>query len=78
MVTMQDLVTKILALPPKDMELLGESLAWYSPAQAERLKNAITVAQQEMDALENREREFEMLQYADDAATADAQCYGER
>jgi len=43
------------------MELVGDSLAAFSPATAERLKNAITVAQQEWDALENQERQYEMM-----------------
>lgn len=61
MVTLQDLITKILALPTRDLELIGQGLAFYSPSQAERLKNAISFGQQEMDALENRERQYEMM-----------------
>jgi len=59
--TLKDLVEDLTKLSPVDMELVGDSLAAFSPATAERLKNAITVAQQEWDALENQERQYEMM-----------------
>jgi len=58
---LKDLVEDLTKLSPVDMELVGDSLAAFSPATAERLKNAITVAQQEWDALEDQERQYEMM-----------------
>lgn len=51
MITMQDFVAKLLTLGEDDLKMIGEGLAWYSPSQAEKLKNYIAFAQQEMDAL---------------------------
>lgn len=71
MITMQDFVAKLLTLHDDDLKLIGEGLAWYSPSQAEKLKNFIAYAQQEVDA-------FEMKQYADTSADRDCIYYGER
>jgi len=75
MVTMQELLQKVLSLPPSDLKLIGEALAWYSPSQAETLKNAISFAQQELDSMEMREQ-----QYEEASRMADMDCiqYGER
>jgi len=59
--TLRDLVEDLIQLPPTDLQLVADSLAAYCPASAERLKNGIAYAQQEWDALENRERQFEMM-----------------
>lgn len=71
MITMQDFVAKLLSLSDDDLKLIGEGLVWYSPAQAERLKNFIGYAQQEADR-------FEMQRYADESADRDCQYYGGR
>ena len=59
--TLRDLVEDLIELPQVDLQLVADSLAAYSPSTAERLKNYISYAQQEMDALENRERQYEMM-----------------
>ena len=59
--TLRDLVEDLIELPPADLQLVADSLATYSPSTAERLKNYISYAQQEMDAYENRERQYEMM-----------------
>ena len=73
MVTMQDFVAKLLTLSDDDLKLIGEGLVWYSPAQAERLKNYIAFAQQEVDAFEMKQKQFEE---ASRMADMDAQYYG--
>jgi hypothetical protein len=46
------------------MEELAQTLVWLDSAQAERIKNAIMVAQQEEDMkLLEREKQFEMMSY---------------
>ena len=68
--TLRDLVEDLIKLPPTDLQLVADSLAAYSPATAERLKNYIGYAQQEWDALENREQQYEMM-----SREADEECY---
>ena len=68
--TLRDLVEDLIKLPNTDLQLIADSLAAYSPASAERLKNYIGYAQQEWDALENREKEFEQM-----SRVADEECY---
>lgn len=66
MVSMMKMVELINGLLTKELDLLAQALVWYDPAQAERLRNAIIVAQQEMDALENRNRQYEMMSREDE------------
>lgn len=66
MITMQDFVQKLITMDEKDLKLIGEGLAWYAPAQAERLKNFISYAQQEVDQFELREQQFNAERQADE------------
>ena len=59
--TLRDLVEDLIKLPTTDLQLIADSLAAYSPATAEHLKNYIGFAQQEWDALENQEKQYEMM-----------------
>ena len=59
--TLRDLVEDLIKLPNTDLQLIADSLAAYSPATAEHLKNYIGFAQQEWDALENQEKQYEMM-----------------
>lgn len=58
---LHDVVKVLSNLSIDDIKMVGEALVTFDPCHAERLKNAISFGQQEMDALENREREYEML-----------------
>lgn len=58
---LHDVVKMLSNLSIDDIKMVGEALVTFDPCHAERLKNAISFGQQEMDALENREREYEML-----------------
>ena len=69
--TLRDLVEDIIKLPNTDLQLVADSLAAYSPATAEHLKNYIGFAQQEWDALENQEKQYEQMSRAADEAYLD-------
>lgn len=77
--TLKDVVAELIKLPPKELDLVGEALLAFSPSTAERLKNAISFAQQEEDMryLE-QERQYAMMQAAEDSYDLDAIHYGER
>lgn len=65
---LHDLVKMLSNLSIDDIKMVGEALAAFDPCHAERLKNAISFGQQELDALENREREYEMMSRESDEA----------
>lgn len=69
--TLRDLVEDLIKLPPTDLQLVADSLAAYSPASAERLKNYIGYAQQERDLADlDLEKQHEMM-----SRVADEECY---
>ena len=73
--TLRDLVEDLIELTPSDLHLVADMLSTSCPYTAKCLKDCISYTQQEMDALENRERQYEEASRMDDM---DAQYYGER
>ena len=49
MTTLMDMVGIFHRMTPEDMQDLAEGLVWFDPAQAERLRNCLIVAQQDKD-----------------------------
>lgn len=77
--TLKDVVAELIELPPKDLDLIAEALQQFSPFTAEALKNAIGIAQQEEDRrFLEQERQYAMMQAAEDSYNEDAIHYGER
>ena len=72
------IVLDLIRSPIKDLQLIGQALAIYSPATAERLKNAIAFGQQEADALDKLTAKKEMLLAAERSYDLDAIHFGER
>ena len=73
------LVKLISELTPQQMEALAAGLVWFDSTQAYRFCNALTVAQQERDLEElELEKQYEMMQRAEDSYNLDAIHYGER
>ena len=69
--TLRDLVEDLIKLPNTDLQLIADSLVAYCPYTAEHLKNYIGYAQQELDALENQEKQYEQMSRAADEAYLD-------
>ena len=65
-------IVKLLSnLSMGQMEAVAVGLAWYDEAQAERLKNTIIVAQQEVDQADlDLQKQHEMM-----SRVADEECY---
>lgn len=76
--TLKDVVGDLIKLSPNDLQLIGEALVAFCPNTAEGLKNAISVAQQEEDQLQELEKQHAMAMDADHRADLDARYYGER
>ena len=70
-------VVKVLSeLSQKQLQSVADGLVWFDESQAERLKNSISVAQEERDL---RYLEFQKQhEFMDRSADLDSQFYGER
>ena len=70
-------VVKVLSeLSQKQLQSVADGLVWFDESQAERLKNSISVAQEERDLryLELQKQH----EFMDRSADLDSQFYGER
>ena len=70
MISMAKMISIISDFSPKELQLLADGLVWFEQAQAERLRNAIIVAQQEHDqsymAQWEQERQYQMMSIQED------------
>lgn len=66
-----EIVKLLSSLSMGQMEAVAVGLAWYDPCHAERLKNVISVAQQERDLADlDLQKQHEMM-----SRVADEECY---
>ena len=67
-----EIVKLLSSLSMGQMEAVAVGLAWYDPCHAERLKNVISVAQQERDLADlDLQKQHEMMSRAADEAYLD-------
>jgi len=77
--TLLELVTAIRSLTTTEHQEVAEALVIMDECQAERLKNAIIVAQQEEDLrFLELQKQHSMMQAAEDSYDLDCQYYGGR
>lgn len=74
--TLMDVVAVLHRLSHTDIQALAEGLVWFDETQADRLKNCITVAQQERDKTFMAQWDRERL--AEEMADQDCIHYGAR
>ena len=66
-----EIVKLLSSLSMGQMEAVAVGLAWHDPCHAERLKNVISVAQQERDLADlDLQKQHEMM-----SRIADEECY---